>query len=92
MKASQANVELAAEVIRLAEQVSAKKKGHRADPQLRQGMGELEESVKASRQKWRVLKSLASGVIVGSGVDWARDGELRDMVLDSEDEDEDENN
>ena len=70
----------------MAEQVGAKR-GHRTDPKLREGLEELEASAKASRQRWRVLKSLVSGVVVGSGADWARDEELRDMVLDSEDED-----
>ncbi|KAI1435070.1 centromere protein H (CENP-H)-domain-containing protein [Xylaria sp. CBS 124048] len=47
----------------------------------------LEGEVKTSRQRWRVLKDTASAIVVGSGVDWAGDTELRDMVLDpAEDE------
>ncbi|KAI1641096.1 centromere protein H (CENP-H)-domain-containing protein [Biscogniauxia mediterranea] len=44
----------------------------------------LEAEVRRSRQRWRVLKGTASAVVAGSGVDWARDPELRDMVLDKE--------
>jgi short-subunit dehydrogenase len=48
----------------------------------------LEAEVKASRQRWRVLKGTASAIVAGSGVDWARNAELRDMVLDPADEEE----
>ncbi|KAI0595031.1 centromere protein H (CENP-H)-domain-containing protein [Biscogniauxia sp. FL1348] len=48
----------------------------------------LEAEVRRSRQRWRVLKGTASAVVAGSGVDWARDPELRDMVLDKEGDDE----
>ncbi|KAI0109491.1 centromere protein H (CENP-H)-domain-containing protein [Nemania sp. FL0031] len=42
----------------------------------------LEAEVKGSRRKWRVLKDTASAIVAGSGVDWASDAELRDIVLD----------
>ncbi|KAJ8132173.1 hypothetical protein O1611_g1454 [Lasiodiplodia mahajangana] len=42
----------------------------------------LEAEVKGSRRKWRVLKDTASAIVAGSGVDWARDAELREIVLD----------
>ncbi|KAI0967680.1 centromere protein H (CENP-H)-domain-containing protein [Xylaria arbuscula] len=46
----------------------------------------LEGEVTNSRQRWRVLKDTASAIIAGSGVDWASDPELRDMVLDPAEE------
>jgi hypothetical protein len=46
----------------------------------------LEAEVKGSRQRWRVLKDTVSAIVAGSGVDWARDAELRDMVLDPAEE------
>ncbi|KAI0908425.1 centromere protein H (CENP-H)-domain-containing protein [Ustulina deusta] len=46
----------------------------------------LEAEVKSSRQRWRVLKGTASAIVVGSGTDWARDTELRDIVLDPAEE------
>lgn len=45
---------------------------------------ELEGRLAASEQKWRVIKGTASAVVAGSGVDWARNPELRDVVLDPE--------
>ncbi|KAJ2979419.1 hypothetical protein NUW58_g7205 [Xylaria curta] len=47
----------------------------------------LEAEVKDSRRRWRVLKGTTSAIVVGSGVDWARDTELRDIVLDPAEED-----
>ncbi|KAI0433468.1 centromere protein H (CENP-H)-domain-containing protein [Xylaria sp. FL1042] len=47
----------------------------------------LEAEVKSSRQRWRVLKGTASAIVAGSGVDWAGDAELRDIVLDPAEED-----
>ncbi|KAI1816470.1 centromere protein H (CENP-H)-domain-containing protein [Poronia punctata] len=49
-------------------------------------ISDLEVEVKASRRRWRVLKGTASAIVAGSGVDWARDAELRDIVLDPTDE------
>ncbi|KAI1302199.1 centromere protein H (CENP-H)-domain-containing protein [Xylaria venustula] len=46
----------------------------------------LKGEVKSSRQRWRVLKDTAGAIIAGSGVDWASDPELRDMVLDPAEE------
>lgn len=49
-------------------------------------MARLQGELKASRQRWKVMKGTASAVVAGSGVDWARDDELREMVLDPEEE------
>ena len=81
------NVELAAVLFDLANKVKEKQSGHLDNPSTRGEVTGLEDEVKASRQRWRVVKGVASGVIAGSGVDWARDDELRDIVLDPESED-----
>ncbi|OAA53788.1 Centromere protein Cenp-H [Niveomyces insectorum RCEF 264] len=47
-------------------------------------LAQLEADVKASRQRWKLIKGTASAIVVGSGVDWARDASLRDIVLDPE--------
>ncbi|KAI1128261.1 centromere protein H (CENP-H)-domain-containing protein [Nemania abortiva] len=46
----------------------------------------LDAEVKDSRRRWRVVKGTASAIIAGSGVNWARDVELRDIVLDPAEE------
>lgn len=55
-------------------------------PAMEAEMKAAEDQVKESRQKWKVMKGTASAVIVGSGVDWVGNPELRDVVLDPEDD------
>lgn len=85
LRKSRENVTSAAEMLELAEQVKLKK---RVPPnsKMMQEQEELEADVKASKQRWRVMKGVASGIIVGSGIDWVHDDELQDVVLDPEEE------
>lgn len=80
------NAELAARMIALAEEANFQKKLDIQDRTVRAQLDELEESLKISRQRWRIMKGTASAVVAGSGVDWARDAALRELVLDTEDE------
>ncbi|KAI0394777.1 centromere protein H (CENP-H)-domain-containing protein [Xylariaceae sp. FL0594] len=82
------NVGLAERLLSLTRQadqgkseVIASENGHAVE------IAKLESEVKGSRQRWRVLKGTASAIIAGSGVDWAADAELRDVVLDPADDD-----
>lgn len=88
LRIARENVGLAAEVLRLAEET--RRGGERAveDPEQVAEIERLEAEVRASRQRWRVMKGTTSAVVAGSGVDWARDAGLRALVVD---EDEDEN-
>ena len=52
------------------------------DPAAKEQIAKLEGRLAASKQKWRVMKGTASGIVAGSGVDWASKSELRDVVLD----------
>ena len=48
---------------------------------------ELQEAVEATenaRRRCRILKSVVSATIAGSGVDWARDETLQSLVLNDE--------
>ncbi|PHH67183.1 hypothetical protein CDD81_2952 [Ophiocordyceps australis] len=49
----------------------------------------LEAHMRSSRHRWRLIKGVASSVIVGSGVDWTHNDKLRGMVLDVDDDDHD---
>ena len=84
---SRSNEKLSAQMLELAEQANTLRKEDIEDPTARKQLDELEEQVKASKQKWRIMKGTASGTIVGSGVDWARDEKLLEIVLDREGED-----
>ncbi|OTB15942.1 hypothetical protein K445DRAFT_317566 [Daldinia sp. EC12] len=82
------NVELASTLLELAEETNRNKaEAVNMDPERAAEISSLESQVKLSRQRWRVLKGTASAVVAGSGVDWSRDAELRDIVLDPENED-----
>jgi hypothetical protein len=87
LRASRANVALAAEVMELAAQVAANKAGRAGDARSQQDFARLEAELKRSRQRWRVLKGLTSGVVVGSGINWMEDEKLCALVLDPDNED-----
>lgn len=86
LRVARRNRDLAAEVLRLAREADRNSAGAGAsgDPAAEEQVAELEKRLAASRQKWRVMKGTASGIVAGSGVDWAADPVLRDIVLDPE--------
>ncbi|KAF4988140.1 hypothetical protein FGRMN_9945 [Fusarium graminum] len=86
LRKSRHNVAAAAELFELAEQAKLKKRVPPGNSKMVQEQERLEEGVQASKQRWRVMKGVAAGIIVGSGIDWVRDDELRDVVLDPETE------
>jgi len=77
------NAEWSSRMLALAE-ANTQKKENVTDSKLRLQLDELERDVKTSRQRWRIMKGTASGTIVGSGVDWARDPKLLEIVLDDD--------
>lgn len=78
------NAEMAERMLALAAEANTQKTEDIADPAVREKLQELEMDMKSSRQKWRIIKGTTSATIVGSGVDWARDPALVNIVLDSE--------
>lgn len=84
LRKSRENVTLAAELFELADQAKLKKRVPPNNSKMIEEQERLEAEVNASKQKWRVMKGVAGGIIVGSGVDWVQDDELRDVVLDPE--------
>ncbi|KXJ91842.1 centromere protein H (CENP-H)-domain-containing protein [Microdochium bolleyi] len=80
------NAALAAQLLTLAAEADQRRSQPVTDPAQAAEIAELEARVKASRQRFRVAKGTASAIVAGSGVDWARDAELRGIVLDAEDD------
>ena len=76
------NTELATTMIALAEEANTQRKDDIDDPKVRQQLDELELAMRTSRQRWRIMKGTASATIAGSGIDWARDPKLLEIVLD----------
>jgi hypothetical protein len=86
LRLSRQNVDLAAEVLSLAEETHKHKDAVKEDSEQAKQIVQLEREVKASRQRWRVMKATASAIVAGSGVEWAADEHLRSMVLDEDDD------
>ncbi|KAI1116850.1 centromere protein H (CENP-H)-domain-containing protein [Nemania sp. NC0429] len=85
---SRENVVLAEQLLDLAKKTDqGRAELLSSDSEYAPEIARIEGELKSSRQRWRVVKGTASAVVAGSGVDWARDAELRDMVLDPVDED-----
>lgn len=68
----------------LAEEAHAQRKEDITDLETRGQLDVMEAEMESSHRKWRIIKGTASAMIAGSGIDWARDPELVDIVLDSE--------
>lgn len=48
-------------------------------------LDKLKYETRTAQRRWKIMKSFVSAVIVGSGVDWARNEELREAVVHEED-------
>jgi hypothetical protein len=84
MVTARQNAELATSMLALAEEADTQRKDGINDPKARQQLDELEVSMKTSRQRWRIMKGTASATIAGSGIDWARDPKLLEIILDDD--------
>ncbi|KAH8692630.1 centromere protein H (CENP-H)-domain-containing protein [Talaromyces proteolyticus] len=81
IRATKLNQELARQLLGL----TAKGESWRDDVKdntLQSQIEETEQQHKKARSQWDIMKNIVSAVIVSSGVDWARDDRLRELVLD----------
>lgn len=81
------NRELAEEVLRLVAVAAGEQREEGVDEEEganRALIVELEGTLATSRYRWRVFKGAASGIVAGSGVEWAEDEDLAAVVLDPE--------
>jgi predicted RNase H-like nuclease (RuvC/YqgF family) len=86
LRVSRRNVDLTEELLQLAAEANQRKTGNVDDQALQEQITTLEGELKASRQKWKIIKGTVSAVVAGSGVDWVGEPHLRGLVLDPEDD------
>ena len=84
--ANDKNRELSQTMLALAEEMKSQSAKDIEDPKLRDQVTAVEEELKQSRRKAKTLKGILSAMIVGSGINWAADEELTELVLDDEED------
>lgn len=57
------------------------------NPKLNEKVEDVEAENKRKKAAWLTMKRMVSATIVASGVDWASDERLRDLVLDESNDD-----
>lgn len=88
MRAMEKNRALTATLFALAKEVQAQRDEVTNDLRFCAQLDGLRNVAAIAKQRWRIMKSVVAAVVAGSGVDWARDDTLRDLVLDEETEEE----
>lgn len=79
------NRELSKTLLALAEDMKTQSIADIEDVRLREQVKAVEKDVKESRRRMQTLKGILSAMIVGSGVNWAADQQLQELVMDDED-------
>ncbi|RAL01699.1 centromere protein H [Aspergillus ibericus CBS 121593] len=79
------NQELARELLALTEDDESWREDLE-DAELKAQLEQLEADRRKSKAKWETMKNVASGIVVGSGVNWAEDARLTALVLDESDD------
>ncbi|KAI9682488.1 MAG: hypothetical protein M1829_000280 [Trizodia sp. TS-e1964] len=83
---SRENVALAGTLMELAKEVGGYNKSDIADEEVRQSIEGIEQAMNVARSRWHMMKNVISAVIVGSGVDWARNVQYRTWVMEGEED------
>jgi small-conductance mechanosensitive channel len=84
--ANQKNRELAQTMLALAEEMKSQSAKDIEDPQLRDQVNAVDKELKDSRRRVKTLKGVLSAMIVGSGINWAADEVLTELVMDDEED------
>jgi hypothetical protein len=84
--ANQKSRDLSQTMLALAEELKSQSAKDIEDPNLRSEIDAVEKELKESRKRAKTLKGILSAMIVGSGINWAADEALCELVMDDEDE------
>ena len=80
------NRDLASTLLALTDKIKEHNDLVERQPQLNARLEETRQEATTAVKQWRIMKSVVSAVVAGSGVDWSQVPELRDLVVDTEDE------
>lgn len=86
IRALRQNREAATTLLDLANQTKVQRSNALQESSSSRPLERLQADTKIAKTRWRIMKSVVAAIVVGSGVDWAANDELRDLVLDEEDE------
>lgn len=84
--AHERNRELSETLLTLANEIKTQSTEDIEDTQLRDRVKIVEKQVKDSRRRMRNLKGMLAGMIVGSGINWAENEALRELVMEDEED------
>ncbi|KAJ5103675.1 hypothetical protein N7532_004204 [Penicillium argentinense] len=85
LQINQENRELVQQLLELTKQDSSWREELK-DAKLLSQLDQLEADFKTSKAKWETVKSIASAMVVASGLNWADDDKLQALVLDESDD------
>ena len=86
IRAMEKNRALTATLLALAKKVQTQRDEVARDLRFGEQLDESRVDAATARRRWRIMKSVAAAVVAGSGIEWARDDTLQDLVLDEENE------
>jgi hypothetical protein len=81
---SEKNRRLVANLVGLTEQIDTQRSTAIDESNLAHQVEKLKLDHEVAKRRWRTMKSVVAAIIVGSGIDWARDSVLKRLVLDKD--------
>lgn len=84
IEAMEKNRKLTTTLMELTNQMRAQQVSTINESQLSDQLEKVRDDTRTARRRCKIMKSLVAAVIVGSGIDWARNDELRSVVIDEE--------
>lgn len=84
MRLMEQNRELASTLIKLTDHIRLQQLNALNQSSLTDRLEKLKSDTRIAKKRWRIMKSLMAGAVVGSGINWASDTKLKILVLDEE--------
>lgn len=78
------NRELSSSMVEITDQIREQQSNAINSSDLGDRLKTLQSETKLAKKRWRIMKSLVAGTVVGSGINWANDETLKTLVIDEE--------